>query len=123
MEEAHDLIELKELVARLGLKDDRRQSPRYNVEIAGKYSVNQGGIPESYGTCWLVDISKEGLAIKIEDAAFRSGTVLHLHFSMGSKTVDVASRAVHIALQEDGCIVGVQSLNENNDIINQLFSN
>ena len=39
MEVAHDLTELKELISRLGLKEERRQSRRYNIEIAGNYNA------------------------------------------------------------------------------------
>ena len=121
MEEAHDLLELKGLIARLGLRDDRRQSPRYNLEIIGNYHIDQASLRISQGRCWLVDISKEGLAIKIKDDKVHEGMLLHLQFLMDSKIIDITSKVVRIDPVEDGYLVGVQSLNDRDDIIHHLF--
>jgi c-di-GMP-binding flagellar brake protein YcgR len=121
MEEARDLVELKDLISRLGLRDDRRQSPRYTVKIIGNYHIDQASLRIAQGRCWLVDISKEGIAVKIKDATVKEGMLLHLQFLMDAKIVDVTSKVVHIDEQEDGYLVGVRSLNERDDIINQLL--
>lgn len=122
MEEAHDLLELKELITRLGLKDDRRQSARYNVAIVGKYRVTQGENGGAQGTCWLVDVSREGISVRIPDACFETGTVLDLELPMGSKTIGVSTRVVHVQPDGGQCIAGLRSTREGNDIIRQLFS-
>jgi hypothetical protein len=122
MREAHDLIELKKLISQLGLKDERRQSPRYNVEIAGNY---QAGTEVSGGTskkCWLVDVSKEGLSVKISDPEVREGSTLHLELPKGGTQVGIAARVVHVEPVEGYYIVGLKSTNEKGDIIQQLFS-
>jgi c-di-GMP-binding flagellar brake protein YcgR len=121
MEEARDLLELKDLIARLGLRDDRRQSLRYTVQIIGNYHIDQASLRIAQGRCWLVDISKEGIAVKIKDATVKEGMLLHLQFLMDAKIVDVTSKVVHIEQQEDGYLVGVRSLSERDDIINQLL--
>ena len=121
MEEARDLLELKDLIARLGLRDDRRQSPRYTMQIIGNYHMDQASLRIAQGRCWLVDISKEGIAVKIKDAAVKEGMLLHLQFLMDAKIIDVTSKVVHIEEQEDGYLVGVRSLSERDDIISQLL--
>ena len=121
MEEARDLLELKDLIARLGLRDDRRQSPRYTMQIIGNYHIDQASLRIAQGRCWLVDISKEGIAVKIKDAAVKEGMLLHLQFLMDAKIIDVTSKVVHIEEHEDGYLVGVRSLSDRDDIINQLL--
>ena len=54
MEKANDLVTLKGLISRLGLKEDRRQSPRYKVEIMGNYHIDQANQRIYQGRCWLV---------------------------------------------------------------------
>jgi c-di-GMP-binding flagellar brake protein YcgR len=121
MEEARDLLELKDLIARLGLRDDRRQSPRYTMQIIGNYHMDQASLRIAQGRCWLVDISKEGIAVKIKDAAVKEGMLLHLQFLMDAKIIDVTSKVVHIEEQDDGYLVGVRSLSARDDIISQLL--
>jgi c-di-GMP-binding flagellar brake protein YcgR len=121
MEEANDLATLKKLITRLGLKDDRRQSPRYKVEIMGNYHLDQANCRICQGRCWLVDISRGGLAVKMSDATIEEGMILHLQFLMTKKIVDITTRVVHIEKREDGYCVGVESLSELDDIVNQLF--
>ena len=121
MEKANDLATLKELVSRLGLKEDRRQSPRYKVEIMGNYHIDQESHRIFQGRCWLVDISKGGLAVKMNDAAVQEGMILHLQFLMTKKIVDITSRVVHIEQIENGFLVGVESLSALDDIVGQLF--
>jgi len=123
MEEAHDLLELKELISRLGLKDDRRQSPRYNVSIAGNYHADQGKTGSAQGRCWLIDVSKEGISVKLSDSCVKAGSILHLELPMGSRTVGVSARVVHVQAEEECCIVGLKATSPSNDIIRQLFSN
>lgn len=122
MQEAHDLIELKHLIAQLGLKDERRQAPRYNVEIAGYYIAGpeQSAVP--WEKCWLVDVSKEGLSVKINDSRVKSGTILHLEFPKGGGKVGIATRVVYVDHEGNDFIVGLTSTRERNDIIQQLFS-
>ena len=121
MEEARDLLALKDLIARLGLRDDRRQSPRYTMQIIGNYHMDQASLRIAQGRCWLVDISKEGIAVKIKDAAVKEGMLLHLQFLMDAKIIDVTSKVVHIEEQDDGYLVGVRSLSARDDIISQLL--
>ncbi len=121
MEEARDLLELKDLIARLGLRDDRRQSPRYTMQIIGNYHIDQASLRIAQGRCWLVDISREGIAVKIKDAAVKEGMLLHLQFLMDAKIIDVTSKVVHIEEQDDGYLVGVRSLSARDDIISQLL--
>lgn len=121
MEKADDLVTLKGLISRLGLKEDRRQSPRYKVEIMGNYHIDQANHRIFQGRCWLVDISKGGLSVRMNEAAVQEGMILHLQFLMTKKIVDIISRVVHIKQIEDGCLVGVESLSELDDIVDQLF--
>ncbi len=121
MEDAKDLATLKKLITRLGLKDDRRQSPRYKVEIMGNYHIDQANHRICQGRCWLVDISKGGLAVKMSDEAVQEGMILHLQFLMTKKIVDITTRVVHIEKIENGYCVGVESLSELEDIVDQLF--
>ncbi len=122
MEVARDLTELKELISRLGLKDERRQSPRYIVEIAGNYNVEPGKSACPEGKCWLVDVSKEGISIKVNDHSVKVGTILHLEFPMSSRTVSIATKVVHLHSEKDFCTAGLKSTSEKDDIIRQLFS-
>ena len=121
MEEARDLLELKELIARFGLRDDRRQSPRYTMQIIGNYHIDQASLRIAQGRCWLVDISREGIAVKIKDATVKEGMLLHLQFLMDAKIIDVTSKVVHMEEQDDGYLVGVRSLSARDDIISQLL--
>jgi c-di-GMP-binding flagellar brake protein YcgR len=121
MEEARDLLELKDLIARLGLRDDRRESPRYTMHIIGNYHIDQASLRIAQGRCWLVDISREGIAVKIKDATVKEGMLLHLQFLMDAKIIDVTSKVVHIEEQDDGYLVGVRSLSARDDIISQLL--
>ena len=121
MEEARDLLELKDLIARLGLRDDRRESPRYTMHIIGNYHIDQASLRIAQGRCWLVDISREGIAVKIKDATVKEGMLLHLQFLMDAKIIDVTSKVVHMEEQDDGYLVGVRSLSARDDIISQLL--
>lgn len=121
MEEARDLLELKDLIARLGLRDDRRQSPRYTMHIIGNYHIDQASLRIAQGRCWLVDISREGIAVKIKEGTVKDGMILHLQFLMDAKIIDVTSKVVHIEEQDDGFLVGVRSLSARDDIISQLL--
>lgn len=122
MEVARDLKELKRLISQLGLKDERRQSPRYNVEIAGTYTIEAGKPGGPKGTCLLVDVSKEGLSLKLYDKCITAGTILYLELPMSGKTVGVSTRIVHVQPEKDSCFVGLKSTGESDDIIQQLFS-
>ena len=121
MEKANDLVTLKGLISRLGLKEDRRQSPRYKVEIMGSYHIDQANHRRFQGRCWLVDSSKGGLSVRMHEAAVQEGMILHLQFLMTKKIVDITSRVIHIKQIENGCLVGVESLSELDDIVDQLF--
>jgi hypothetical protein len=123
MQEAHDLIELKNLISQLGLKEERRQAPRYNVEIEGNYHVEPEKSAGPWGKCWLVDVSKEGLSLKISDPEVREGTILHLELPKGGAQVGITARVVHVESEEGYYIVGLKSTCEKGDIIQQLLSN
>ena len=105
----------------MGLRDDRRESPRFSMKIIGNYHIDQASLRIAQGRCWLVDISREGIAVKIKDAIVKEGMLLHLQFLMDEKIVDVTSKVVHIEEQEDGYLVGVRSLSERDEIISQLI--
>jgi hypothetical protein len=122
MQEAHDLIELKNLISQLGLKDEKRQAPRYNVEIAGNYHAEPETAAGLMGKCWLVDVSKEGLSVKLSDTSVKAGTVLHLEFPKGGAKVGIAARVVRVEPEAGYCIAGLKSISEKGDIIQQLFS-
>jgi c-di-GMP-binding flagellar brake protein YcgR len=122
MEKANNLATLKKLVSRLGLKEDRRQSPRYKVEIMGNYHIDQASHRIFQGRCWLVDISKGGLAVKINDTAVQEGMIIHLQFLMVKQLVDITGRVVHIEQIENDYLAGVESLSELDNIIDQLFN-
>ncbi len=121
MEKAQNLATLKELINRLGLKEDRRQSPRYRVEIMGNYHIDQATSCISQGRCWLVDISRGGLAIKLKDATVHAGMIIHLQFLMETEIIDITTEVVHLEQTEDGYLVGVKALNEHDDLISRLF--
>lgn len=121
MEEARDLLELKDLISRLGLREDRRDALRYSVNIMGNYHIDQASLRIAQGRCWLVDISKAGIAIKVKDETLKEGMLLHLQFLMDAKIVDVTSKVVHIEQREDGYLVGVRSLSARDDIISELL--
>lgn len=123
MQEAHDLIELKNLISQLGLKEERRQSARYNVDIAGNYHADHGKSAGPSGKCRLVDVSKEGLSVKLSDARVKAGTIIHLELPQGGAKVGIATRVVYVEPEGGDFIVGLQSTSERDDIIRQLFSN
>jgi hypothetical protein len=122
MKVAHELIELKELISQLGLKDGKREFPRYKVDIPGNYYIEQGSLRGFRYTCRLVDVSKGGVSIKIEKVTFHLGEILHLQFSAGLNMTDAVGKVVYIDREDDGYKVGLQSLSEKVDIINQLFN-
>jgi hypothetical protein len=122
MQEAHDLIELKNLISQLGLKDERRQSARYNVDIVGNYHADPGKLSGPSGKCRLVDVSQEGLSVELSEASVRAGTILHLEFPRGDTKVGIATRVVYVELEEGHCIVGLKSASQAGDIIQQLFN-
>lgn len=122
MEEAHDFRELKELVARLGLRDNRREHPRYKVDISGTYFIEQEGQSELLNICRLIDVSRKGLAIKTKHFEGKEDMILHLQFSQELHAVNVIGRAVHIYQEDDGYLIGVEPLSKDIDIVNQLFS-
>lgn len=119
MEVAHDMAELKKLIAQLGLTDDMRDSPRYQVDIAANYSIELKEESNISDVCHLVNVSKRGIAIKIKNVNFSEGTLLRLQFS---KTLHVVGRVAHIDREDDGYLVGIESLSRNIDIVNQLLA-
>ena len=122
MNEAHDLIELKKRISQLNLRDNRRDLPRYKMDILGHYYIEQGGLRGILDTCLLVDACKRGIAIKIKSTKFQKGMLLHLQFPAGLNLVNIVGKAVYIDREDDGYLVGVQSLNKKFDVINQLLS-
>jgi hypothetical protein len=122
MEVAHDLHELKELVEKLGLRDNRREHPRYKVDISGTFSVGWKRQVEILDTCQMVDVSRKGLAIKTKFLRFKEGMILRLQFSKDVHAIEVLGKAVHISKENGEYLIGVESLNKRIDIINQLFS-
>ena len=119
MEVAHDIAELKELIEQLGLADDMRESPRYQIDIAANYSIELDEENNVADVCHLVNVSKRGIAIKIRNVTFPEGTLLRLQFS---QTLQVVGRVAHIDREDDGYLVGIESLSRNIDIVSQLLA-
>ena len=109
MEEAHDLRELKELISQLGLRDNRRDFQRVEVDILGNFYLEQGNLCGFRDTCQLVDVCRGGVGVKIKNVKFQEGAILHLQFPAGLNMVDVVGKVVHINKEEDGYLVGIQS--------------
>lgn len=122
MEEAHDLRELKELISQLGLRDDRHDFQRCKVDILGNFYLEQGSPYGFRDTCQLVDFCRGGVGVKIKNVKFQEGAILHLQFPAGLNMMDVVGKVVHINKEEDGYLVGIQSLSKKADIIKQLFN-
>jgi hypothetical protein len=122
MEVAHDLQELKELVGQLGLRNNRREHPRYKVDIPGTFSVGEKREVGILDMCRIVDVSRQGLAIKTNFLRLNKGMILRLQFSRDLNAVEVLGKAVHISKEGDEYLIGVESLNKQIDIVNQLFS-
>ena len=103
----------------------RESTPQQWLRLVGGAmaapSFALGRFRECQGRCWLVDISKGGLAVKINDDVVQEGTILHLQFLMAKKLVDITTRVVYIEKREAGYCVGVESLSELDDIVAQLF--
>ena len=121
MKVARDFNTLKECVSVWGLRENRRDLTRYQVDIQGNYFVEQRGLPVIRGTCRLVDVNKEGFAVMIVNVQFHEGTRLHFQFFPGLNRVDVTGKAVYIDWEDDGYRVGIDSLTKKIDITKQLL--
>ena len=122
MKVARDFSTLKECVSVWGLRENRRESLRYQVDIEGHYFVAQKGLPVIRGTCRLVDVNREGFAVMILNVQFHEGITLHFQFLVGLNMIEVAGKAVYIDWEDDGYRVGVQSITKKIDIMKQLLS-
>ena len=122
MEVARDLLELQELISQLGLTDDKRDSARYNVNIPGNYYVKEGSQCKSLCTCRLVDVSKRGASIEIVKLSFHVGAILHLLFPLGTNVTDAVGKVIYINPTDSGYKVGLQSINEKDNIVTQLLN-
>jgi hypothetical protein len=69
--------------------------------------------------CYLVDVSKSGIAIRIKNLTFKEGALLRLQFS---KELNVIGRVVHIDREDDEFLIGVESLSKDIDIVSQLLA-
>lgn len=121
MKVARDFTTLKECIAVWGLRENRRELPRYQVDIEGNYSVEQKGLPVIRGTCRIVDVNREGFAVIIVNVQFHEGTTLHFQFFLGLKRIDVAGKAVYIDWEDDGYRVGIESITKKTDIMKELL--
>ena len=121
MKVAHDFNALKECIAVWGLRENRRDSQRYQVDIEGDYHVEQKGLPVIRGTCRLVDVNKGGIAVKMVNVQFHEGSTLHLQFFPGLSRVTIVGRAVHIDWEDDGYRVGIQALSKKTNIVEELL--
>ena len=121
MQEARDLLELQELIAQLGLTDDKRDSPRYKVNISGNYYVKEGNQCRPLCTCRLVDVSKKGVSIEIVKLSFHVGAILHLLFPLGANMTDAVGKVIYINRTDSGYKVGLQSISEKDNIVTQLL--
>ena len=118
---ARDFDTLKGCVSVWGLKENRRELPRYQVDIEGNYFVEQRGLPVIRGTCRLVDVNKEGFAVMILNVQFHEGTKIHFQFFPGLERIDVIGKAVYVDWGDDGYRVGIESLTKKIDITKQLL--
>ena len=118
---ARNLDELKEYVSVWGVRENRREHPRYQVDIQGHYFIEQKGSIVARDKCMLVDLNREGVAIKIQEIRFAKGSKLHLQFFAGHNRIDVIGRAVHIKTDGDGYLVGIESISKKVDISQQLL--
>ena len=118
---ARDLDTLKECVSVWGLRENRRELQRYQVDIEGNYFVEQRGLPVIRGSCRLVDVNKEGFAVMILNVQFHEGTKIHFQFFPGLERIDVTGKAVYIDWEDEGYRVGVESLTKKIDITEQLL--
>ncbi len=121
MDVARNLDELKECVSVWGLRENRREYPRYKVDIQGNFYVEKKGTIAARGNCTLVDVNREGVAIKIKNNQFIKGTKLHLQFVAGYNRVDVVGKVMHIKSDGDDFLVGIQSTSRKLDIAQQLL--
>ena len=71
--------------------------------------------------CTLIDVNREGVAIKIKNNQFIKGTKLHLQFVAGHNRVDVVGKVMHIKSDGDDFLVGIQSTSKKVDIAQQLL--
>jgi hypothetical protein len=122
MEVARDLLELQELVSKLGLTDDKRDSLRYKVSIPGNYYVEEGSQHGPLYACRLVDVSTRGACIEIDEVMVHLEDIIHLQFSVGSNITEAVGKVVYIDGKGDGYRVGLQSTIEKDNIVNQLLS-
>ena len=121
MEVARNLDELKECVSEWGLRENRREHPRYQVDIQGNYYVEEKGTITARDRCTLVDVNSEGVAINVQNNQFAKGTKLHLQFFAGHNRIDVIGKVVHIKADGDNYLVGIQSMNRKANIAQQLL--
>ena len=121
MDVARNIDELKECVSVWGLRENRREHPRYQVDIRGNYYVEEKGSIAARDNCRLVDVNREGVAIKIKTNPFSKGTKLHLQFVAGHNRVDVVGKVVHIKQDGDNYLVGIHSTSKKVDIAQQLL--
>ena len=121
MEVARNLDELKECVSVWGLRENRREHPRYKVDIQGNYYVEEKGTIAARDRCTLVDVNSEGVAVKVSNNQFPKGTKLHLQFFAGQNRIDVIGKVVHIKEDGDDYLVGIQSMNRKINIAQQLL--
>lgn len=121
MDVARNLDELKECVSVWGVRENRREYPRYQVDIQGNYYVEAQGAIIARDNCTLIDVNREGVAIKIKNNKFTKGTKLHLQFVAGYNRVDVVGNAVYIKPDGDDYLVGIQSTGKKVDIAQQFL--
>jgi len=121
MDVARNLDELKECVSVWGVRENRREHPRYQVDIQGNYYVEAEGAIIARDNCILIDVNREGVAIKIKNNKFTKGTKLHLQFIAGYNRVDVVGKAIYIKPDGDDYLVGIQSTGKKVDIAQQLL--
>ena len=121
MDVARNLDELKECVSVWGVRENRRGDPRYQVDIQGNYYIEEKGAIIARDNCTLIDVNKEGVAIKIKNNKFTKGSKLHLQFVAGYNRVDVVGKAVYIKPDGDDYLVGVQSTGKKVNIAQQLL--
>ena len=121
MDVARNLDELKECVSVWGVRENRRGYPRYQVDIQGNYYIEAKGAIIARDNCTLIDVNREGVAIKIKSKKFTKGTKLHLQFIAGHNRVDVVGKAMYIKQDGDDYLVGIQSTSKKVDIAQQLL--
>ena len=86
MDVARNLDELKECVSVWGVRENRREHPRYQVDIQGNYYVEAKGAIIARDNCTLIDVVGKTIYIKQDGDDYLVG------IQSTGKKVDIAQQ-------------------------------